>query len=96
VRCYKVDGRRDAPSCCAVGMRVFVFVGCRGFSVCAYHLNAFFRLCRFRDAEEYALIGSVEHCESHEKTLMAGAVAYLNVDVVSTLSCLHKHTKHVC
>lgn len=45
-------------------------------------------LCSW-DAEEYALIGSVEHTELHEKELMSGAIAYLNVDVgVSTIDTL--------
>ena len=33
------------------------------------------------DAEEYALIGSVEFVESYYSTLQARAVAYINLDV---------------
>jgi N-acetylated-alpha-linked acidic dipeptidase len=37
-------------------------------------------LCSW-DAEEYALVGSTEFAELHEKELMFSAVAYLNVDI---------------
>jgi len=37
-------------------------------------------LCSW-DAEEYALIGSVEFVELHAKTLREQAVVYINVDI---------------
>jgi len=40
-------------------------------------------LCSW-DAEEYALIGSTEFCENHEKQLMNQAVVYMNVDIAVT------------